>query len=566
MSEIIQRVVEKIEIQGDREMVAGLDRVAETAATNNKVFDDFIMTIAELNDRMSTASASLEAAGKKNAETGEKVDEAGKKGSSGMGKLFNAMFKANLAALVVDKVLGTVVGTVTRLGNAGWNSAKQIDSMTGHVHGLALAMYDLGEGDPLEKFERGGRVAKAVLRELGDSAYRTSTPIAELEAGFAEASGQLAPMGTKMERILGLVDKTSAAAKVFGDHAESSIVSITNAISSGVLAGKKGLPAALKGMVGDLTKLKPEQRMKKIETALLKLGAPLDKVAQGPAEGFERLGIIASRYLGGIVLPLYDRIGVAAGRFAQWLKDGQHWWEETAGTAEDIVYSTFQLADGVWSTVVGVAGVADNVFKIGHRIGTVVDLAKLFFDQVEFIGLGWKAIGEGIAVLSDPNRGMGKLYTYSEAISLKWSEIADRILGVAEKLANLAVPDFIKDKIPGVGKFFDQFRKFNESRALDREKQGKRLAQMEAREGLDPLTNETRRLRRMAQMDARGLLSGLKGIKVEQNIGKIEIQQDFRNEDPDRVLVEFVKGLERLGESAIQSTVGGQATVYEGGV
>lgn len=567
MSEIIQRVVEKIEIQGDERASAALNKVGDSAAGSNKIFDDFIMTIAEMNDRMSTATAAFEAASKKIDEAGEKSDDAGKKGSSGMRKFFNSMFKANLAALLVDRGIGLVIGKLTGLARMGWGSAKAIDQMTGDVQGLTLALFDLGKGDPLEHFERSGRIAEATMSRLERIAFRASTPISEIGSGFSEASTHLAPLGYSMDRILGLVEKNAAAAKVLGDDGQASMLAITNAISSGTLAGKKGLPAALKAMVGDLSKLKADKRIQKIEEALTKLGAPLDRVSQGPAEGFERMEIVAQRILGRVVLPLYDRIGSALGRMAGWLDEQDGWWKKLAADSEDFIYSVSMLADGVWSGATAAFSLLSRFNDIEEKLGTIWTIGRGFFDIVELIGLGWKAAGETIEVLANPERGMGKLYTYSEAISLKWSEIMDKILKVAEKMANIAVPDFLKRKVPGIGNFFEGFRKMNEARAKERERQGQRLAKMEAREGLDPLTSETRRLRRAALADAEGLLKGLKGakVKVEQNIGKIEIVQDFRNQDPDRVLVEFVAGLERLGESALQSTVGGQATVFEGG-
>lgn len=589
MSEIVQRVVEKIEIEGDKEMVAGLDRVAGSAQRSDKAFDDFLMTIAELNDRMSAATKALEKGGEKTDVAGQKIEQGGEKGSKGMKGLFGTMFKANLAALLVEKGLGLVLGKLTALGYLGWNSAKAIDQMTGDVQGLSLALFDLGEGSPMEHFEKSGKIAEAVMRKMERIAFRASTNVREISHGFSEASGHLAPLGFSMDRILGLVEKNAAAAKVLGDNGEMSIMAITNAISSGTLAGKKGLPAALKGMVGDLSKMKPEERIKKIESALEKIGAPLDKVSQGPEEGFERMGIVASRVLGRIVLPLYDRVGNALGRIANWLDAQDEAWEKLAADAEDAVYSVFRLGEGVWNGVVAFGSILDKAMGLSTALSAAYDTGMALFSAVELIGIGWDAAAESYEVFSDPDRGLGRLAALSEAISIKWYEIADTMMLIGQKIARFAVPDIITKSIEAAEKlaklagiesvesgakkagsfwradFVDDLRRDLRGKIA---KKSERLAVMEKTQEIDPLTNETRRLRRAALADAKGLLAGLKGakVKVEQNIGKIEITQDFRNQDPDRVLVEFVHGLERLGEAAIQSTVGGQATVYEGGL
>jgi hypothetical protein len=46
------------------------------------------------------------------------------------------------------------------------------------------------------------------------------------------------------------------------------------------------------------------------------------------------------------------------------------------------------------------------------------------------------------------------------------------------------------------------------------------------------------------------------------NIQKVEIKQDFRDQDPDDVIYEMTKGFERLSEAAVQSLVGRTATTY----
>jgi hypothetical protein len=165
---------------------------------------------------------------------------------------------------------------------------------------------------------------------------------------------------------------------------------------------------------------------------------------------------------------------------------------------------------------------------------------------------------------------MGKMLALSEAINLKWKEIWLQIVKVVDSFSRMMVPDWVMKAVPAVGGFFKQMKGYQKDLQADLIKSGERVRALEKAAGLGGLTETTRALKRkeegfgMSKEERDSLFKRFGGqkLKIEQNIAKVEIHQDFKDQDPDRVMVEFISDMERLGETALQSTAGGEADVF----
>ena len=155
----------------------------------------------------------------------------------------------------------------------------------------------------------------------------------------------------------------------------------------------------------------------------------------------------------------------------------------------------------------------------------------------------------------------------STAIELKWKEIAKQIVKVTSSFARMAVPDFVIDKVPAIKGFFKGMDDLATGMDEDIQKTGERLRRMEKNLDIKPLTETTRNLLEQESKASIEELKNLRGRKIQlnQNIAKIEVNQDFKDEDPDRILLEFVSLLERIGENAVQSAAAGDLTAFEAG-
>ena len=131
-------------------------------------------------------------------------------------------------------------------------------------------------------------------------------------------------------------------------------------------------------------------------------------------------------------------------------------------------------------------------------------------------------------------------------------------------------------KVPGVGKAFGSYvdglkvadKYF--SRTLDQDE--RRVAMLEKKYGMDPSTELGRRnadaeLGIGMSKDKRiDFLKGLFGKKRPLvNVENMTVKQDFRDADPDNIMIEMVRMYEGLAEEALSSNIGGDESVFAGG-
>lgn len=564
--ETIHRIEERIEVKGAPQLEAAFRKLA---GASDAVADALGHTRTS-GDQLAFAFAKVESAAKKtdNAVRKPKLPEWFRKSKEAAEGFFKTMAGQFTIANVISRVFDAVYSRAKGLVTEAWRLNDAFEFARQRVSGMALGLAKFEEGaSSIERLERSTRVANVMMEEFEDIAYRTATPSEKIAEVFASVNPVMMQMGLSARDVRDATMRAAAAAKVFGVDAGEAGRMVAKAFATGTIEGDGAFAQALKLEAKINSKMPLEERMKRINRVLDKMGAPIDVATQGTRDMAARWDVLANGVLRGMVQPAYEKIGEVLGGFVGYLKDNESALKVIVSEAEFWWRTVFAVGGAIWDAAVAAAALVKLGGDLGSGFSVAYNTIKLIAQIVDIAATG---IGALIAVISGDDKGFGKLLAISTAIEVKWREIALTILSVARGLGNLAIPGWVRNKIPGLESFSKGFDEVEKSLKTGLDASAAHLRRLERNEGLSPMTSSTKLLedlekgKGLSPFDKEALLASMKGLKIQQNIDKIEIKQDFRDGDPDRVLVEFVTSLERIGQEALQSNAGGLATAFEG--
>lgn len=485
------------------------------------------------------------------------------------GEATGPMFKQFALASLLEKALGFALAKLGQMLQRGWQINEAFEAARGRVQGMALGLMDFGKVSDTEKLRKSIVLANVLMAEFKDIAMDAATPVPEIEAAYTRLNSILAGTGRNQAEIVRETRLAASAAKVYGEKAEQAAGIVAKAIFEGNIEGETAFARALKAQANINSKMSREERFKKVNKVLEQMAGAVGVVTANTAGAMARWDILTTDILQRVTLPIYEKIGGVIGSIVSAMETNEAIVDATVTEVQEWWHAIGDVTKGVWNVVAGAFEVWVQIGRWKEKGSLVLDVLKFVRQTVGLIGGGLELAVEWVRSLVDPDRGVGKLATLSESIKVKWFEIADTILGVVDSLAKLVIPEKMRN-LPGIRDFFKSLGETRFSLQIERDMMAKRLRQMEKSMGLDATTESTRALK--AAEDGIGLdkkardelLRNTKGLKIEQNIDTIEIYQDFRDQDPDHVIVEFVTDLERIGENALQSTVAG-GTEFESG-
>lgn len=563
--ETIHRVVEALEVKGGDAAAAAFEKIAKTSDHAAKAMGQSKGSADQLSfgfDKVDEASGkvgdSVEKSGKKSKNWMDKAGSSVKKWASGM---MGAVTVGNLLA----KAIEFAVRKLAEFVRVGWAINEAYEAAQGRVQGLAMGLTQFDEGaDALERVETSARVTNKVMGKFRTMALDAALPLSEIEGAYARIDSVVSGLGRSQTEILDFTRKSAAAAKIYGENAEMAGGIVSKAIFQGVVEGETAFATAFKAQAQVTSKMPVEERIKRITKTLEAMGAPLGVVTKDTASAFERWKVLSLDVLQRVTVPAYQKIGQIVQSIVDYFRENEDAIDAVTIAAEEVWHTIFNWLDGIWESAVALDEVLGSTDRLASMFAEIGRYLEVIWRTIDIAGAGLKLAAEQVRVLADPDRGMGKLVAFSEAINLKWHEIAKSIMGVVRSMTEMVVPDWVVEKVPGVKGFFEGMENVAKGIDLEIESTGKRLRAIEKNLGTGALTQTTRAMKRLEEGSID--LSKIKGrVNVTQQIGKVEIHQDFKDQDPDRVLIEFVSGLERIGETALQSNSGGFATAFETG-
>lgn len=569
----VHQIYEKIEVQGvgkakqDFKSLGGAaDDAAKSLGMTQKSGQQLEFGFAKVEK----AAAKM---GKATKEAGKKSKLMGELAGSSIGKMVTSFTLAGIAVTALTKGFGFLWGKMRDAWQMGLLVNREFEAQQSRVQGLLLGLLDwqkIGSKNPVADSLK---TTNSLIREFRDIGFDAATPVPRIEAAYARLNSILAGTGRTQKDIVDFTRMSASAAKIYGENAEMAGGIVAKAIFQGVVEGESAFAQAFKSQAQITSKMPIEKRIEKIKGVLSSMGAPLATVTKDTASWQTRLGIITEDILQRMTYPIWQKIGDVTESVVGYLKDNEQTLYAIADEAGEWFQMGWQVATATWETVKGMGQILWALGKGESKTSYWLGRLKMVRQFVDIIAFGWRALVESIKVATGESQGMGKLLAISKAIELKWKEISLQIVKVVKAFAKMAVPDFIAERVPAVKGFFNTMDKVAEDINGEIKVTAKSLRALEKAAGMGPLTETTRNMVReqggldMSKKERDDLFSKLFGrkLKIEQNIDKVEINQDLRGEDPDRILIEIIRNLESLGERALQSTAGGELTALEAG-
>jgi hypothetical protein len=379
-----------------------------------------------------------------------------------------------------------------------------------------------------------------------------------------------------MKEAMDWTRQTAVAAKVYGVEAAEAGTLVSKAMLQGTVEGDSPFAIALRTMSKISPKMPMEERAEKILKVLQEMGQPIDDVTQNTETMMQRLSAWAERFFGGAFGEAYERIGTfikeMMGGFASSESSVQgvsKFLSEASVFAMDIGEALIGVGKYVWVVIEGVDFLRVGFKAVAYTAKVIYGLLDLGVHSIKTMGVLFDAM------TSDDSKGMAKFYAMVEGLSLKFDEMglaAKKVfLDIYEGITLLGRTGFFEgtnlDKLLSAGLVKLQKDVAETEKSLaDRQSN---LYKTEKMLGMSHQTSQTRDLaaeERKLGLDRKGrdaLFASITGKPLFQmNVNKLEIKQDFKDADPDRVMIEFVKELENLASAGLQSSVGGGANAF----
>lgn len=566
------RVVETIQVKGVKEAQDAFNKIA-------KLSDDAAKALGHTKEGTEQLSFGFSKVSQVAKKAEKPLADPPKKAATAWTKLGGSM--KSIAGTIVGQFAlfkfleGAVMGAfnaVTNFIRGGWEINTAYEAAQSRIKGTLVGLLDFKKGTTaFEKVAIAQRGSNVLMDEFREISMEAVTPLASVESAYTRINTVLAGLGMNQKQIVGTTKETAAAARVYGENVDQAGSIVAKAIFEGTVEGETAFARALKAQAQVTSKMKVEKRLEKVMKVLHQMGAPIAAVTRDTGSAMQKWQILSSDVLQRVTVPLFQKIGEVANDILDVFSANKGKIDEIVIGAEEVWATVFNWGTAVWDTWKAL----DSVFGISKAVVGTFDQAwkkfRLVWKFVDLAASGVQILVEAVMTLIDPTRGFGKLNLLSESIHLKWLEISKSVVGVITSFSRMALPDWVKKKVPGVQKFFDEMGGVSKDLEHQIASSAKRVREFEKALGVGPTTESTRALAKAEagvglDKDARdALLKSMKGLKINQNIASVTVNQDLRGEDPDRVLIEFTTGLERIGEAALQSSAGGAATAFEGG-
>lgn len=479
------------------------------------------------------------------------------------GTMVGAIFKGNLAAMALTKGLGFAINKVRAFERRFEMVNKQMEAAQGRVQGLTLGLVDFKGVEPGQQIATSLKFANVALEEFRDIGLKAATPVPQIESAWARIAPVILGLGKSQKEVMDLTERSATAAKIYGERAEMAGSIVAKAVFEGTVEGETAFARAFKAQAQVTSKMKVEDRLKKIIKVLDKMGAPIKEVTKSTEDAQLRWQILTDDVLQRATYPIYRKIGEVSSDIVQYALDHEDAIDKAVDYAGELMENIFSIGDGVWDVSVALYDWLGVSEKVTWLWGMGVDTVKGIFVGVDAIGSAFKVVADGIDIL---NNGFDKSNHTAEKFSLEidsWELKVMKVVKAVGQLTSAMSPEWLQKASEWIG-FKDTWKDFEKGLDMQEEL----IAKQEKALGVSPTTEIGRRMAReeagigLSKTAKEALLKGLKGLKIQQNIGTVNVRQDFRDQDPDRVLVEFSNMLTRLGENPVQSTVGGAGTLY----
>jgi len=441
-----------------------------------------------------------------------------------------------------DKLVGTTLA-MTAIGQTIGGVKVEFDRMGGmpkFLDGTTAA------------FERAGVVADALRSKFRETAMEAAVPTATVRTAFGALLPMLSGVGKSWANIAELSGDATKAAVVFGQDAGAATSVVIDLLRRGRSRSKDPLGLSLSMEAGIKKTDTMEQKIVKVGAALKKLAAPIKAVTDGTEEATVRWKIFLDGVIQRSTKAAYDTIGDVVQKIVDWT--------ELHKDAIDGVIDGLTHAWEVGSDFVGL--LVEGAVWLSEYSG----LTGLVGDGVSVIVAGWQGLVGFLDSAVQSFKVIREVVRYMTGES-SWAKLDAMLDGLYLKMLKIVRPfvQLLKILPGGAGKIAAKNAELFDTwlGGFERQTAAKEKAAGVAKE--DRVADAVKKNVGMTKAERDQILKDTLGTKrplLEQNIGKIEVHQDLRDQDPDRVFVEFKEGLEKLGERALSSTAAGRATAF----
>lgn len=563
--ETIHKITEKIEFQGAAAAIGMFDKLAAVVAKVAKLVDAVSDGGPKVEDVKETGEAAEKA--------GDQAEKGGKKGAAGWLEMAKGLTIANIAAKAVEFTLGAVKDFVSGLSEKVWTLNDELDDTIDKLTAFSSVYTRFEKGVSTEdRMERAGVIAGAVYAKYKDIALELGESAKSIKLLGEDVSPMALAAGKSWKFTTDMITNAARAAKGLQTDMGQAGFAIERLLFT-AKPGRARDPFTL--MLAAEAKLKDsdsvEQRVDKLNRALEKMGRGAGAFTSGWNEAKERFGLLTDDLIQRSSSFVYDKAGDALQRVVDLIQGVKGPAGEVADEISrwgNMAYDfTLSLGSSIYYAAKGL-----GVFMvIGDTLAIVWDAAKGFADAFEFVVLSAKAIEESVKLLAGDSQGVGKIETIADAMYAKMLRFVEKFGDSIVKLLRLADKLTGSSKMSGLGWAADEFEtsmKFYKNYVAEVERD---VDKREQKYGLGRTTEVGREAERamdglrMSKEERDKLLKGMFGEKRPLiEIDTVNINQNFQDQDPDGIVVDFVHALESLSEVARGSAVGGVASSYGG--
>lgn len=612
----IHKVVEKLEIDGLEKLTTAFRRIARSAGSVaqvlnhelgpglDKSFKEQAKFVDAMSQRMTGLRAELDATAVKWDDVQKKVLDANKALKDGttvqgkqagfldtLNKQEKAWFrskggadentKSNKGVLESLKGIvakGTFVGNIlSKAFEMGVAAIRDFlfqtielnlafENMVGRVQGLTLALTKMKGGPNFQTIAQSLKIANASMAEFRDISLQTATPVERIEEAASTLKAPVLGINKSLKDAYEVTRLAAGAAKVYGDDLGTAAGQIAKGIATGSIDGEKGLALILRQEAKVTAKMSSEERYKRIVAVLKKMAGPIDVVATSVGDAVQNFKTLSGELLQRLTYPMFVKIGDAVWSIVNFTREHKKTLEQVVDQVSETFQVVMNLGQAFWDIGKAIFTNKSATEDWGQLITYVGHVLKYPLLIVDGIADGWRIIAETIEVVTDDKRGMGKLLALGEAFEVKVRRAFEHVIKAAKAFGAMVVPDWAKEFIPdnakkwadNIGKGFMKETDKLDKLALQRARQAGMRAQTEGGRAIEAQEAGIG----MSKKDRDDLFASVfgKGGKALINVENVNIKQDFRDQDPNRVMLEFVRDIEQLSQDALQSTVGGGFT------
>ena len=396
-------------------------------------------------------------------------------------------------------------------------------------------------------------VGESLIKKFSNTAFELGVSTTEIEKGYTRIRPMLAGMNVTEKQAAEFAEDMAKAAVSTGSSTEKAARFGVMLLRTGKVRGTDPFGLALSAEARIKKTDTDAQKLEKIHAAYKKIGGSAKELTQTSAHQEMRFHKMFVMILKGVGLPVVEKIGSVYATMAQWL----HHHEKSIKTFHRY-----------WANLVGmVANVADVAWQVVAALSFALPLLPIILGYSSAIGLSimvWAAkvyfilalldsfvqalrvISLLIASMFEPKL-YSKLFAALDGLSLKLLKAIQPIVALLKMVP--PVKALVGQKYD---KFVADYARMVVAPAEERAKlkEGERVTDESERRGaldIDAILAKSR-------------IGGKQAVTIK--VDKIEIKQDFRDQDPDRVMIEMTQGFERLAERAVQSMAGGHATTF----